>query len=265
MHYSKHERVPQYVSVYIQELSKYFDHVILVSNLNPVNVGSLSANQNVSTLFVKNEGYDFGMFYKAFKTINPSDYHQIACINDSNILFGSLNPIFQWSLNQQADFWGLIDSNEAPWFSTHPDNYHVQSHFVVLNENAIKCLPDFFESIDIEAIFSEKNPKQLRRLVIDQWEIGLSQFLLSKGLKCASFCNSVNLLTNYRSKGKNITHSLHKELIAEGYPLLKKKIALKKSWRAWFRLKEPWEKLILEYSANEWDITSLIQEIRAIS
>jgi lipopolysaccharide biosynthesis protein len=265
MHYSKHVQILQYVSIYIRELSKYFDQVIFVSNHSSINKDSLSVNQNVSTLFVKNEGYDFGMFYKAFKKINPSDYQQIACINDSNILFGGLSQIFQWGLNQHVDFWGLIDSNETPWFSSHQNNYHIQSHFLVFNKNAIKCLPSFLDSIDTRTIFSEKDPKQLRRLVIDQWEIGLSQFLLNNGLKSASYCNSENLLSKYRSKGKNITHSLYKELIKEGYPLLKKKIVLQQSWRSIIGLKEPWEKLMQEYSSDEWKIPVLIHEIRSVS
>ena len=265
MHYSKQLQVPKYVSIYISELSKFFDQVILVSNQNSINSDLLSANQNISTMFVENEGYDFGMFYKAFQMINPSEYHQIACINDSNILFNSLSEIFRWGLTQPADFWGLIDSNEAPWFSSHLDNYHIQSHFLVFSKNAINWLTAYFETVDTKAIFNEKDPKKLRRLVIDQWEIGLSQFLLNKGLKSASFFSRETLLSKYKSKGKNITHSLHKELIKEGYPLLKKKIILKKSWRSWFGLQEPWEKLIIKHSFGDWNIPLLIQEIRSIS
>jgi len=265
MHYSKHDQIPKYVRSYICELSKSFDQVILVSNQRSIQTSTFPDNQNVSIMFVKNEGYDFGMFYKAFKSIDPSEYHQIACINDSNILFNSLSEIFQWGSTQPADFWGLIDSNEAPWFSSHLNNYHIQSHFLVFNENAIKCLPAYFETLDTNAIFNEKDPKKLRRLVIDQWEIGLSQFLLNKGLKSASFCTSKTLLSKYKSKGKNITHSLHKELIKEGYPLLKKKIVLQKSWRTWLGFQEPWEKLIIKHSTDDWNMPSLIHEIRSIS
>ena len=265
MHYSTHSQVPRYVSIYIRELSKFFDQVILVSNQKSINSDLLSANQNISTMFVENEGYDFGMFYKAFQVINKCEYHQIACINDSNILFDSLSEIFRWGLSQPADFWGLIDSNEAPWFSSHLNNYHIQSHFLVFNKNAISWLTAYFETIDTKAIFNEKDPKKLRRLVIDQWEIGLSQFLLNKGLKSTSFFSTETLLSKYKSNGKNITHSLHNELINEGYPLLKKKIVLQKSWRSWFRFQEPWEKLIIKHSSGDWNIPLLIQEIRSIS
>jgi hypothetical protein len=43
---------------------------------------------------------------------------------------------------------------------------------------------------------------------------------------------SNQLIANSIRKGGNATHSLYKELIMEGYPLKKKKVALKKSWRS---------------------------------
>jgi hypothetical protein len=51
----------------------------------------------------------------------------------------------------------------------------------------------------------------------------------------------------------------------EGYPLLKKKIALKKSWRSFLGKEEPWEKLIKEYACSEWNIPLLINDIKSIS
>lgn len=263
-HFSKYSYILKYVNIYVTELSNYFDDVILVTNRRSLNP-EIELNDNVSTLFVENEGYDFGMFYKTFNTINPFDYYQIACVNDSNLIFGELKPIFEWGSEQQVDFWGLVDSHEAPWFSTHADNYHIQSHFIIFNSKAITFLRSFFEALDIESIFREKDPIQLRRLVIDQWEIGLSQFLLSKGLTSASYCDSKALLTKYRSKGKNVTFKLHKELIKEGYPLIKKKVVMQRSWRSFLGLKEPWENVVNEYSIHKWNMSGVIAELHAIT
>jgi len=264
IHYGEHSYLPNYVRIYINELLNYFDQTILVTNKRALKTESLFPSQNGSVLFVENEGYDFGMFFKAIQSIDISEYHQIACINDSNIIFAELDPIFNWGLNQQADFWGLIDSHEAPWFSSHPNNYHIQSHFLVFNEKAIKCLPLFFANIDVKSIFNEKDKKQLRKLIIDQWEIGLSQFLLKKGLQSASFFNSLAFSAKYNRKGKNITKSFYKELIMEGYPLFKKNFVVKKSWRSYIGLKEPWVKLIEEHATNQWNIPLLIDEMRSI-
>jgi len=262
-HFSELPHIPQYVLVYVNELSKYFDEVIIAANQrNFKNSQHHGFNRNVTIQFFENEGYDLGMFYKVFQLINPAEYHKIACVNDSNILFNKLQPIFEWSQKSESDFWGLIDSNEKPWFSTYPENYHIQSHFIVFNESAIKYLPAFFENIDIQHILNEKDIKKLRRLVIDRWEIGLSQFLLNKGLKSNSLVNSVSFLAKHKSKGKNITHSHYKELIKEGYPLIKKKIILNKSWRSVFGIAEHWEKLLANYACREWNILFLIDEIK---
>jgi len=93
-------------------------------------------------------------------------------------------------------------------------------------------------------------------LVIDQWEIKLSQFLLNKGLKSASYINSLNFNTKHKSKGKNITHSLYNELTAEGYPLIKKK-----SWRSFIGKGESWENAISDYACSDWNILLVIEEL----
>lgn len=261
-HFSGLQHFPHYVLIYVNELSNYFDEVIVATNQRNFTKDEGVFNDNVTVKYFKNEGYDLGLFHKVFRIIQPENYHQIACVNDSNILFNILLPVFKWSEKSEADFWGLIDSYEKPWFSTHQDNYHIQSHFIVFKENAIMHLSSFFENLDIQNIIKEIDPKKLRRMVIDQWEIGISQYLFSKGLKSDSFINSQSFLTKYRRKDKNITHSLYKKLINEGYPLVKKKIVLEKSWKSLFGIKYPWEKLLTENAYSDWDISLAIDEIK---
>lgn len=261
-HFSNLQYFPRYVLLYVNELADYFDQVIVAANQRDLTYDEAIFKRNVAVMFFKNEGYDLGLFYKVFQKIQSVDFHQIACVNDSNILFNKLLPIFKWSQKNEADFWGLIDSNEKPWFSTHQNNYHIQSHFIVFNENAIAHLSSYFENLDIKNIVNEKHPKKLRRLVIEQWEIGISQFLLGKGLKSASYVNSQTFLTKYTRKDKNITHSLYKELIREGYPLIKKKIVLEKSWKSVIGIENSWKKLLIEFGCRNWDISLLIDEIK---
>lgn len=265
IHYFSEGYYPLYVQYYLNELYLHFDEVRLVTNRRKIEKVPELLNKDILIQVVENEGYDFGMFYKAFQEIDPSQYDQIACINDSNILFGELNTFLKWGINQQVDFWGLVDSNEAPWFSSHKNNYHIQSHFLVFNEKAIHYLPEFFSTMDVNYIFGEKDTKKLRQFIVNKWEIGLSQFLLGKGLTSASYYNSKVLFSKYKTRGKNATHSLYQELIKEGYPLLKKKIVLKKSWRSAMGKEEPWEKLIKEYAFNGFDISLLINDIKAVA
>jgi lipopolysaccharide biosynthesis protein len=205
------------------------------------------------------------MFYKVFMTIDAKEYSQIACINDSNILFNELSPIFSWGKRSTSDFWGIIDSNEKPWFSTHQNNYHIQTHFIVFNQKAIAALPSFFKSMNIESIFEEKDPIELRRRVIDKWEIGLTQYMIRKGLSAGSYVDSQSFSQlHYSEKTANIGHVLYAELIQSGLPLLKKKVITKKSWKDIFHPKKPWKKLIRQYGNLDWDIDELIYELTQI-
>lgn len=264
-HYSRYSFVPHYVRIYLRELSHHFDHVIFVASSETIRQKETYQEQNISTLLVKNEGYDVGMFYKAFMTINPNEYSQIACINDSNILFNKLHPVFEWSKNHLFDFWGLIDSHEKPWFSSHPDSYHIQSHFIVFNRKAIDKLPDFFRTLDFDRIYEEKDAAKLRQTVINNWEIGLSRFLISKGLKYGSYIDSQSFSNEfYSGKKLNVTHKLYHELIRSGYPLIKKKVISKNSWKDSLRVVLPWEKMIRQYGNREWEIELLINELYRI-
>jgi lipopolysaccharide biosynthesis protein len=262
IHYSKYLYIPGYVKIYVEEISNYFDQVILVTNERSVEIENVFNNMKISIVFVKNEGYDLGMFYKVFQTIDISKYRQIACINDSNVLFNELLPIFDWSKTNGADFWGAIDSNQKPWFSTHLNNYHIQSHFIVFNRKAVLKLPSFFETLSIQDILKEKDPAKLRRSVIDRWEIGLSQYMIEQGLSCASFIDS-NAYSDLYLSGKqtNVVLKLYPELIRSGFPLLKIKVITKGKLKDIFRTRSYWKNLISQYGNQNWEIELLIKEL----
>ncbi len=260
LHYSPADYFPLYVQYYINELFLHFDEVRMITNSRNIQTQPAVLNQSVQIKFVENEGYDFGMFYKGIKDINLFEYRQIACINDSNLLLKKLNFLFEWEKRKDVDFWGLVDSEEHPWFSSHKNNYHIQSHFIVFNTNAIALLPGFFEQIQPDSIFHEKDPKQLRRRVINDWELGVSQYLTGKNLKSATCFSSRQLIQKFQSKGKNVTHSLYKELLAEGYPLLKKKILQGNQWN-FFNKKTKFKKMIEQYEEIEWDLEKVLDEI----
>jgi len=262
IHFGKQAYIPKYVSVYLNELLLFFDQIILVTNHRSLKTDFTRFNQNLSTQFVKNEGYDLGMFYKVFQSIDADEYNQIACINDSNILFNELLPIFTWSKQSKFDFWGIIDSYEKPWFSTHQENYHIQSHFIVFNQKAISKLPLYFNAINIQYILEEKDIATLRRTVINEWEIGLSQFLINEGLSSGSYIDSHSYSLQYlHGKQANVGHKLYPELIKSGFPLLKMKVITKSKWTDIFRTDTHWENMIRQYGNQNWKIEALIQEL----
>ncbi|AWV98794.1 rhamnan synthesis F family protein [Arcticibacterium luteifluviistationis] len=248
IHYSERSCIPHNVQVYVNEIALHFDEVRVITNKRDIDEIA-SFQDNVRLYFEKNEGYDFGMFYKFAINRDLSKYSEIAIINDSNILIKELKEVFLKGRQKKADFWGLIASNQKPWFSTHENNYHIQSHFLVLNSAAIKGLSSFLESIDSKTIFDETNQKTLRRLVIDQWEIGFSQFLLKLGLEPFAY------IPPNKNSTKNIAHTAPLEVINQGYPLLKKKVY----YEAGSKSKKGWDNFLKETLPLNWR-SELIQE-----
>lgn len=260
LHHSDLEQLPYYVRLYIEELSIYFDKVVVLSNNANLKSTDYFPGNNIDFVYQVNRGYDFGKFYTYVISQNLQHYSQIAIVNDSNILLKKLDPFFITDDNDEPDFWGMIDSYEKPWFSTHPDNYHIQSHFIVLNKKAIDLLPVFFQKTDIESIMNESNMVEVRRKVINDWEIGLSQFFLKNGLKLHSMFHSKDIQLKYKSKKRNVANALYYQLAKEGYPLLKRKTVLAKN--KWYERKtETWQQTILDFMNPGWNSHKLIEEL----
>jgi lipopolysaccharide biosynthesis protein len=264
IHFSELQFFPKYVEIFVRELSLYFDELILVTNKRKVTSEANVQFPNVRMMYVQNEGYDLGMFHKAIQTIKPEDYSQIACINDSNILFKSLGPVFTWGEKHDLDFWGLIDSYESPLFSTHHDNYHIQSHFIIFNKKAIGLLHKFFHNLQLENLLKEKDLKKLRENVINDWEIGLTQFFKQEGLKIGSYLDSGSFSEENKIKrGINLSYFHYYSLIKEGYPAVKKRIVFQKKYLKFiFKPKIKWDYLIRKFGNKDWEIEELISELK---
>lgn len=260
VHYRLKEDFPEYVNIFVNELSMHFDEIRIITNERLIGNNKFD-NKKISISFEKNEGYDFGKFYSFIKSVDISKYSRIALVNDSNVLINKLDKVFEWGKTNEADFWGMVDSYERPWFSSNEGNYHIQSHFLVFNENAIKQLPLFLESIDTEKIFSEKNQKILRRIVIDKWEIGLSQFFINRGLKTDAYLKNSEINSVKKKKVKNIAQVMPEVLIASGYPLVKNKV-FSQSRNLSKKNIEQIESDILKYGCKEWDLYLIIKDLR---
>ena len=260
IHFSEQQCIPCYVQIFVNELARFFDEVVLLSNNKTLkSVPTLS--NNVSITFQENKGYDFGRFYNFYNTINKDDYYRIACVNDSNILINNLDNILKWENIARFDFWGLIDSYEKPWFSTSSKNHHIQSHFWVLHKNAIDLLEEYFQSVEIETFFNEESPKALRRKVIDKWEIGLSQFMKSRGLKIGHLLDTKKITKQFNIQmDSNISHTLYEELLVKGYPLIKKKVIFDQKKFFW-KNNLTWRKLIKKHGNPLWKLDTMIKEL----
>jgi lipopolysaccharide biosynthesis protein len=196
--------IPDYVKVYLKELKYHFNEVVLIGSQSPLSESSKEFlnEQSITYHFEKNEGFDFGLWYKGFQKINVQDYDQLALVNDSCVLFKPLDDFMNWAANEHSDMLGMTYSEAiAP---------HLQSYFLVLNKKAIAYLNEYFNTHKLVSDITN---------VIRTYEVGFSGFLLSKGLKLSAYMGNKGADSEFSPY-----YSLVKEQLAAGIPLIKKKI-----------------------------------------
>jgi lipopolysaccharide biosynthesis protein len=157
---------------------------------------------NIKLLKVNNEGWDFGMWYKAILKLDISKYQQIALVNDSCILFKPLDEFMNWARIDKSDLQGITSSEAV--------SPHIQSYFLIINKNAIKDSVDYFNINKILPHVSD---------VIKTYEIGFSKYLISKGFKIGAFIDN----KGYKGEFSPYYHCIDYH-ISQGIPLIKKKI-----------------------------------------
>ncbi len=201
--YFEQNTLPYYVKVYLKELKKHFTELVLLGHKD-LNSDDLEFLRKLGVSYQKenNEGYDFGLWYKALKTLKIETYDRIALVNDSCILFKPLNGFMTALENSKTDVYGMSLSEAV--------SKHLQSYFLVLNKKAIAPAMAYFQLSGINNSLQE---------VIRTYEIGLSQVLLEKGLSLGAFVDN----KGYRGEFSPYYHLLDHHL-KQGIPLIKKKI-----------------------------------------
>lgn len=199
--------IPYYVRYYLKQLNPHFSKLVYITNERDLkeDAREFLRQENIQLMLVKNEGYDFGMWGKALRVENAASWNRIALVNDSCILFRPLDDDFQKINHSDADYIGMIISDR---YAT-----HLQSFFLIINERAIPVMMEHFNENGLIADY---------RLLIQKYEIGLSQRMIERGMKVQSLYGNV-----YRSFAKNPSFALVRELIEEGIPLIKKKIVFR--------------------------------------
>jgi len=197
------ENIPCYVKFYLEELKRHFTEIVFITNEKTFSQPDqlFIEKSGIQSLQVKNEGYDFGMWYKAFQKYKPENYDRVGLVNDSCILFGQLTDFFDWMDREDPDYCGYTD--------TYLSGYHLQSYFLVINKKAISF---------VEKYFTENGIKTNIKDVITTYEIGLSKYLMETGMK-------IDTYFKIPLQGQYSYALLHaKSLIKQGFPLVKKKI-----------------------------------------
>lgn len=196
--------IPYYIRYYLGQLSPFFSEIVFLTNEKQLDEESLDylRHRGIRLMYMKNEGWDFGMWYKAFEQIDPAEYERIGLVNDSCILFTSPQPFFDWLDASDVDYAGMVDSNAVA--------YHIQSYFLVINKNAIPHVRDYFKKHGLLRDVKD---------VIKTYEIGLSQYLIGKHLQVSAL-HSTQL---YKGEFSPMFY-MPSVLIRTGLPLIKKKI-----------------------------------------
>ncbi len=207
--YSTKKKIDNYIKFYLEMLKKHFDKIIFITNERAISDKDLSFLKEigVSIKMVVNEGYDFGMWYKAISDINIKEYEQIAFVNDSCILFKDLDKIMSWVNKTDLDYFGITDSNQI--------SYHLQSYFTVAKgRRAINAVNNYYQSNKI--IISDDV-----RDIINTYEVGMCRFLVDNDLK-------VGAMFKYSDYPRSTNLSLMnvQDMIKRGSPLIKKKLLL---------------------------------------
>ncbi|MEO5572125.1 MAG: hypothetical protein ABIT08_09265 [Bacteroidia bacterium] len=202
--YFKGDSIPFYVKIYLDELKRHFSQIVLLTNQKHLAERELKylSESNFQIRYYKNEGYDFGMWFKAFNEFPVHDYDRIALVNDSCILFKRLDKFFEWIEKSDFDVYGMTDSNAI--------SYHLQSYFLVLKKASI---------IQVKNYFNEQNIKENVRDVILQYEVGLSSYLIKMKMRLSANFKHIDFLSEH-----NPMLYFSDELIKKGMPLIKKKI-----------------------------------------
>jgi hypothetical protein len=187
------------------EVKRHFNEVVFLTNNDKslqMEAEEFLKKNGISLMSVENEGYDFGMWYKAFRSFDVGKYDRIGLINDSCILFKKLDEVFQTINNSNWDYCGILDSAQVA--------YHLQSYFIIINKPAIPYVRQYFGENGTIKEFDN---------AIFTYEVGMSQYLLKNNLKLGSvFSYKIN------STPYNPSFASIKELIKAGFPMIKKKI-----------------------------------------
>ena len=202
--YFEEPAIPYYVRFYLEKLLPHFTETVFVTNEKQLDDDSRAflSSHNIRLQYVKNEGWDFGMWYKALQQVDVKEYDRIGLINDSCILFTSPERFFNWLQVSDVDYCGMVDSAAIA--------YHIQSYFLVINKNAIPHVMEYFHRHGILPDVKD---------VIRTYEVGLTQYLVSRRLKVGAL-HSTQL---YKGEYSPMFY-MPLELIKTGLPLIKKKI-----------------------------------------
>lgn len=198
--------LPYFIRVYLDDLRVHFPSLVFITNNEKVldeESRNWLAERQIRLMLVANEGYDFGMWHKAFTEIDTSEISELLLVNDSCIRFAPLAPLIAWCRQSGCNYAGLSDSNQH--------QRHIQSYFLLIRNRAVSDAIKYFRRIGVVTAGFEE--------VIRQYEIGLSQEMLRCGHRIGAYFS-----VEQSSFDHNMCYLFPMPLVRAGMPMVKRKL-----------------------------------------
>lgn len=203
--------------VYIKELAKYFELVIVLTNNNLGIQGNISFPANTMIFPVLNKCLDFGMYWNVLNMIKD-DYgsykiEKLGLVNDSCYIVKSLDSTFKWG--EAKDFWGITKSPERA--------EHIQSYFLMFEGR--KSIGALFNFVKQNNVYVSEN----RADIIRNYEIGLSTYMKQNGFALDTLYTMDSLkqvkfgIADRFTNRPNISYFQWDKMVHLGCPLVKRK------------------------------------------
>jgi len=197
IHFDGRGRVHRYVEYYLAKLAEAGFHIVFVSNAPKFPMESVGAvKPHVSSiLWRENVGYDFGAYKEGINEVPDLETRDLLVLcNDS--VYGpvhSIADVVEKMDAQDVDIWGITDNWEV--------KYHIQSYFIAFKKSALvsTAFAKFWKNLRFV---------QSKFWVIKKYEIGLTQYFLSSGLRGTALCP-------YRVAAKNIVQTVRDHEVLE--------------------------------------------------
>ena len=178
--FNKDGLILDYVIYYLKELKKVVDGIIFVTD-NPIMSSEIEKIKDlvIYANCTRHEEYDFGSYKRgymwALREGLLNDAEELVLCNDS--CYGPVYPfkqMFDEMRAKKCDFWGMTGNEDAKL------PYHLQSFFLVFNEAVFKheSFVRFFKRVKKQRFVWD---------VISNFEVGLTDYLLSLGFSCESY------------------------------------------------------------------------------
>lgn len=194
-------RMPNFVRFYCEELREYFTRLVLIihEELSVDDRGFIERIGGIDPVIVENVGFDYGAWHKTIHLLDGAE--RAGFFNDSCICFRKLTKFFKWFEDSSFGWGGLTDNLEF--------HHHIQTYAVLMRQQVI---------VEVQKFFYRTGLITDKFQVIQQYEIGLSRYLKT--------VTKIGCMFDCRAGGVNHTMIKPAELIARGFPMIKRRLPL---------------------------------------